>query len=74
MMLLTGDRFRRIGEAMYGPRWIPIMADMFDRDDRMIRYYCGERPVPAHLVEKLIADAECRIQALQRILDELRTA
>jgi len=73
-MILTGERFCRIGEAMYGPRWKPVLAQMLCRDNRMIRYYCDGHAVPVELAEKLLVAAEARYDALGRAIEELRKA
>lgn len=71
LMILTGDKFCRLGEALYGPRWKAVLANMMSRNHRMIQYYCDGKPVPVPLVRKLIIEARTRAAALDRIADEL---
>lgn len=73
-MIITGEKFSQIGEALFGPRWKAVLADMMCRDNRMIRYYSdGRTPVPVELLRKLAVICRTRGAALIRIADELES-
>lgn len=73
-MMLTGERFGQIGEALFGPRWKAVLAHMIDRDSRTVRYYIDGNTIPVELIDKLEILCRSRGEALLRIADEIKRA
>lgn len=72
-MILTSERFKMIGEALFGPRgWHAVLAQMIGKDRTAVwRYATGDTNVPPDLRSKLAAICRTRGEALIRIAREL---
>lgn len=71
-MIVTGEKFKTIGEALFGERWVSAVAHALEKDQRTVRRYSdGEINVPRDVRKLLAIICQTRGAALVRLSIEL---
>jgi DNA-binding transcriptional regulator YiaG len=71
---MTPDQFRKLGEALYGPRWQSNMAHELGVADRTVRRWLVGRAIPAGVEDALRAICARRQQEIDQAMAALNGA
>lgn len=72
---MTPELLKRVGEALYGDRWVADLARALDISDRHVRrMHAGTAPVADGVKDDMIKLIEDRLSALTRLLGDVYKA
>ena len=65
---MTPDQFRKLGEALYGPRWQSSLAHELQLADRTVRRWAAGNPISKRMEEALWHLCVARMYAIEQAM------